>query len=114
MNPPYPPRPVRVLQFSIVNTDPDGSRREWSVQLAPAAALLALAAFAVVRFASRPAPSSSPAVVAASAPAEAEPARILGAGAPGHPHGQSAEVITPLTVRDPAALVMPPSTASAR
>ncbi|MCX5790248.1 MAG: hypothetical protein NTX64_17325 [Elusimicrobia bacterium] len=111
----------RTCRFSISVTDSAGQRREWSVSLATPA-VIAVAGFLILRGmlpacvramgALATLPKTAPAAAAGrAAPSYAPLGGLADVGglAPGTAYGQSAEVITPLNVRDASALVMPPS-----
>ena len=107
------------LSFSVV--DSAGSRREWSVRVA-SPVVITIVGFLVLRGL---VPVCTQAVLALTRPPKEVPAaaahraglvsaQIAGIAdasglAPGNVYGQGADLITPLNVRDPAALVMPPS-----
>ncbi len=108
----------RVFQFSVSTMDPDGTRKEYSVRVA-SPAVVALAAIFLMRAFISPAAeflaravAPPPAALATLSPLAPSPWVAAPAGpldAPGTVYGQTADVITPLDVRDPAALVMAPA-----
>lgn len=119
--PPPPSEAERVFQFSFSTIEPTGVRREWSVRIVPSVAMAVAGFFALAALipsltrvlmpmASPPdgaaivAPAIGTTVVMVSQSGTADNAAM----APGNAFGQAADVITPLNVRDPAALVMGP------
>lgn len=88
------------------------STRTWNVTLTPAsvAAMAVMMLVAAALHAYKPAPRELP--MSSVAVHASDPAVSVAHGgsfmAPGQPPGQTGDVITPLNVRDAAALVMPP------
>lgn len=89
------------------------STRTWNVTLTPAsaAAMAVMMLVAVALHAYKPAPPEPP--MSSVAVHGVDPAVAVAHGgsflAPGQPPGEPGDVITPLNVRDPSALVMPPA-----
>ncbi len=119
---PYEPQPPqdaqRSVKFALTVVDRDGGRREYSVRVG-APVMLALAGLVLFR-ALIPAATESlvrrmapqePAVAAASllTPLPLVRSAVTALEAPGTRYGESPDVITPLNVRDPSALVMAPA-----